>query len=143
PFPHFAVGHPPASEEGVDAGGHLLRPRSAALVVGEPGEREQGVVARGHDEDAEPRPPDLDERRILPGRRPGPFDARVDREERRPRHAVLQSRPGRFPKGTCAAWEALVERSDALPEGENLRACELERRPWHRARRYVLAAREA
>jgi hypothetical protein len=41
--------------------GHVLSSMPAFVVVGKQAEREDGKVARGDDEYAEPRPPDLDE----------------------------------------------------------------------------------
>ena len=129
PASGLAVAHPPAVEEGVQAGGDVLCALPAAGVVRQPPEREDRAVARRHDVRAEPRPPDLDERRILPGRRLGPLDPRVDREERGARHAVLQARPRRTPERARAGWEPLVERADAPSEREDLRPREVEPRP--------------
>src|SRR6185437_4269324 len=121
----------PPAEEAMNPRSHLLRPLPAAAAVGQPREREDGVVASRHDEHAEARPPDLDERRILPGRRARALDAGMDGKDGRPRHAVLQPRPRRLPQGPRTAREPFVERADAPPEGEDLGAGELERRPWH------------
>ena len=54
-----------------------------------------GAVLRRDDVRAEPRTPQLDERRVLPGRRLGALDARMDRQQRGARHAVRQARPRR------------------------------------------------
>jgi hypothetical protein len=63
----------------------------------------------------------LDERGILPTQWMRAFDARVDREERRARHAVLEARPRSTAEGARAAWETLVERADVPSEREDLR----------------------
>ena len=70
-------------------------------------------VARGDDVHVVPRTPDLHERRVLPGGRSGAFHARVDREERGARHAVLQPGPRGLPQRPAARRESLVQRSDA------------------------------
>ena len=129
---HVVVLQPTSGEVGVHACGHVLGSRTPTGVVGEPAEREDRTVARRHDVHAVARPPDLDERRILPAPWLRPLHPRVDREERRPRHAVRQSRPGRAPQGARTPREPLVERAGAPPEGEDLGARELERRRRHR-----------
>jgi hypothetical protein len=60
-IPRLAVGHPRAAEGGVEAGREVLRPLPALGVVGQRPEREDGQVARGDDEDAEPWPPELNQ----------------------------------------------------------------------------------
>ena len=72
---------------------------------------------------------DLDERRILPARWVRPLDARVDRKECGPRHAVLQARPGSTAERARAPWQPLVERADSPTEREDLRPREVEPRP--------------
>jgi hypothetical protein len=98
--PRLPVAHPRAAEERMQAGGQVFRPAPAVDVVGEPPEREHGKVARGDDEDAEPRPPQLDQGRVLPRRGVGPLDAGVDRQQGGAWHAVLQPRPRGTPKRT-------------------------------------------
>ena len=122
----FAVRHSPTVEEGVQAGGEILGHPPAGLIVGEPPEREDRVVARVDGVRTEPRAPELDERRILPAGRVSPLDACVDREDRGARHAVLQARPRRTPERARAGWEPLVERADVPPEREDLRPREVE-----------------
>src|SRR6266540_3001611 len=77
--PRLSVAHPRAAEERVEAGGEVFCPLPTLGIVGQRPEREDGQVARGDNEDTEPRSPELDERRILPRERFGPFNARVDR----------------------------------------------------------------
>jgi hypothetical protein len=50
----LSAGHPRAAEDGAQAGGAVLRPSSAFGIIGQCPEREDGQVARGDDEDAEP-----------------------------------------------------------------------------------------
>src|SRR5438093_5250126 len=100
--------------------------------VGEPPEREDGEVPCRDDVRVVTRPPELYQRRVLPGRRLGPLDTRMDGEERSPRHAVLQARPRRTPERAPSAWEQLVERADLPPEREDLRPRQVEPRPSQR-----------
>jgi len=65
------------------------------LVVGQPAQREQREVALGDDVGVVARPPELDQRGIVPGRRLDAFDPCMEGEQRRPRHAVLQACPRR------------------------------------------------
>ncbi len=90
-------------------------------------ERERREVDGGDDVHLVPRPPQLDERRVLPARGSGALDPRVDREQRGPRHAVLQARPGRLPQGAGPGWEPLVERTHPAAVGQDLVPCEAER----------------
>jgi hypothetical protein len=50
----------------------------------------------------------------------------MDREQRGPRHAVLQASPRGTPQRALAAWQALIERRGTAPEGKNLRAGEFQ-----------------
>jgi len=127
PASRLAVGHPPTGEEGVEAGGEVFRDPPAARGVRQPPGREDREVACRYDIRAEARPPELNERRVLPGGRASPLDTRMDRKERRTRHAVLQARPGRTPEGTRAGREPFVERADAPSERQDLRPREVER----------------
>jgi hypothetical protein len=131
--PCLPVAHPRAVEEGVQSGGEVLRPPPAFRVVRERPEREDRAVAYGDDEDVEPRPPELDERWVLPRGRFGPLDTCVDRQERGSRHAVLQPCPRRPPKGAPSGWEPLVERADVSPERDDLQPGDVEPRPGHAA----------
>jgi hypothetical protein len=56
------------------------------------------------------------------------LDARVDGEERGPRHAVLQARPRRLPQRARTRRLPPVERPDAAPEGEDLLSRQVEQR---------------
>ena len=112
-------------------GGEVLRHPPGAGSVRQPPEREDREVARRDDVRAVPRPPELDERRVLPGGRLGALDARVDREERGAGHAVLQAGPRRTPERAPSAWEPLVERADVSSEREDLRPREVEPRRPH------------
>src|SRR5207247_2754774 len=82
PSPRLAVGHPPSAEEGMEAVGEVLREPPALGIVRQPPEREDREIARRDDVRAEPRSPELNERRVLPRGRFGPLDARMAREER-------------------------------------------------------------
>src|SRR4029079_10753543 len=77
---------------------------------------------------AEPRPPDLDERRILP--RPGlrPVDPGMDRDEGRPRHAVRKAAPRRAPQRFRAGRQPPVERPGCAAVAEDLLPRQLDRR---------------
>ena len=129
--PGLAVGHPRATQEGVQAGGRVLRGPPGAGIVRQPPEREDREVACRDDVRAETRPPELDERWVLPGGRFGPLDARVDREERGSGHAVLQAGPSRTPERAPSGREPLIERADVSSEREDLRAREFEPRARH------------
>src|SRR5581483_5289426 len=122
----MAVGDPTALDGLAQPRSKILRTSPATFVVRVSADSEHSVVARRDDVHAEPRPPDLDERGILPRRRARPLDTGVDREQRGPRHAVLQTRPRRLPKRAGAGRKPLVEAGDAPAEGEDLRARQLE-----------------
>src|ERR1700736_6706071 len=107
----LSVGHPPAGEEGAQAGCDVLRPAPTFDVVRERPEREYGNVGRGDEEYVVARTPNLDERWILPCRWVRPLDPCVDRQEGCPGHAVLQAGPRRTPEGGLAFRKPLVERT--------------------------------
>ena len=73
------------------------RPPALAPSGSRPSEK-TAQVPRRDDVRAEPRTPELDERGVLPGRRPGALDPRMDRQERGARHAVLQAGPRGAPE---------------------------------------------
>src|SRR5688572_5784776 len=50
----------------------------------------------------------------------------MDRKQRGPRHAVLQTRPRRASQRSTAARQPLIERCGTAPEGENLRTGEFQ-----------------
>ena len=77
---------------------------------------------------------------VLPRRRPDVLDPRVERQQRRPRHAVLQPGPRGAPQRVRARRRPLLEPADPSPEGQDLFSGELEGR-WHRtgAPRYPTA----
>src|SRR5438094_2247473 len=85
--------HPRAAEEAAHASGEVLRDAQRAAFVGQPPEREDREVPCRDDVRVVTRPPDLDERRVFPGRGLGPLNTRMDREERSAGHAVLKARP--------------------------------------------------
>ena len=63
---------------------------------------------------------------IVPRRRLDPLDARVQREQRRPRHAVLEAGPRR-PLQRRRPWRrSFLEPTDPAPERENLLPGELQ-----------------
>ena len=101
-----------------------LGPQAALDVVGMPPQREQREVTLWNDVGAVARPPELGERRIIPRRRLDPVDARVQREQCRPRHAVLQARPRSAPQRLRALRHSLLEPTDPSSERQNLLPCE-------------------
>src|SRR6266571_2362604 len=127
----LAERHPRAAEEAAHASGEVLRDAQRAAFVRQPPEREDREVPCRHDVRVVTRPPDLDERRVFPGRGLGPLNTRMDREERSARHAVLQARPRRTPKRAPSPWESRIKRADPAPECEDLCPGEAERRPCH------------
>ena len=113
--------------------------RSSAFCAGlaavrQPAEREHGQVARRDHVGVVPRSPHLHERGILPGGRHGALHPRMDRQERGPRHAVLQAGPRRPAQRASAPWQPLIERSDAPPERQDLRSRDLQPLSAHVAR---------
>ena len=137
--PGLAVGHPPPPRCACRRAARSSATRRAPAFVRQPPEREDREIARRDDVRVVPRSPELDERRILPGGRLGPLDARVDREERGSGHAVLQAGPRRTPERAPSAREPLVERADVPPEREDLRPREVEPRRRHVTRRSTLS----
>ena len=129
PTPCLAVGHPAAGEVGVQPSGRVLRPPPPLRIVRQPPEREGREIARRDHVDLVARAPQLNERRVLPARRVGPLDPGVDRQERGPRHAVLQARPRRLPQRAPPGREPLVERADPPSEGQDLRSGQREAGP--------------
>ena len=77
--PRLAIRHPRAAQVGVQATRQVLCPPPTLRVIREPPEREDREVARGDDVHLISRPPELDERRVLPAGRPGSLDPRMDR----------------------------------------------------------------
>jgi hypothetical protein len=138
--PRLGVGHPPTVEEAVQAGGKLLRLPPARTSFWQSAKGKDHAVARGHDVRAEPRSPDLDKRPVLPAGRVSAYHPRVDRQERRPRHAVLQTRPRRTAERARAGRQPLIERADVPPERQDLRPRELKSRPSQRTPLPCLAA---
>ena len=128
PTSRRAVVHCPTAEELVEASGRVFGSPQGLGVVRQPPEREHGPILRRDHVGAESRPPQLHQRRVLPGGRSGPLDAGVDRQHRGPGHAVLQSRPRRPPQGPGAWREPLVECANPPPEREDLRPGEDETR---------------
>ena len=58
--PGFVMGHSPATDEGVQAGGQIFRNMPTSGIIRQPPEREKGKVTCGHDIHVVPRPPELD-----------------------------------------------------------------------------------
>ena len=100
-----------------------LTPRRVGIAT----EREQREVARRHDVAGVARPPQLGQRGMLPRRRLDALEPRVQGQDGRPRHAVLQPRPGRAAHGLLGQRLAPLEAADLPAEGQDLRAGELER----------------
>ncbi len=130
--PGVTVGRHRAAEVRVQTGGQFLRPPQAGRIVRQPPQREDTEVASRDDVGVEPRPPELDQRWVVPRGRQGSLDARVDREQRRPGHAVLQARPRRAPERPPAARQPRIEFADAPPEPKDPRSREVEPRGRHR-----------
>ena len=110
----------------MEAGGEILREPPSLLVVREPPAGEDREVAPRNDVRAESRPPQLDERGVLPRGRTRDLHASMDRERRRAGHAVLQAGPCRLPERFRAGQQPLVERLDIPSVGEDLRPREIE-----------------
>jgi hypothetical protein len=130
--PRLVRAEPAALEVGVQARGQVLGHASRAPVVRQPAERERGVVARRDDVGGVAQPPDLDERRILPRVRSCRCHPSVEGMQGRSRNAVLKPGPGRSAERDGPGREALVERTGAPPERDDLFAREIER--WRRDR---------
>ena len=75
---------------------------------------------------AEPRPPELDEGRVLPAGRRGTPDTCMDRQQRGPGTGILQAGPGGPAERLGARGKAFVERTDPSAEGKNLRPGQVE-----------------
>jgi hypothetical protein len=123
---------PAALEVGVQTRGQVLCHASRAPVVRQPSERERGVVARRDDVGGVAQSPDLDERRILPRVRSCRPHASMEGMQGRSRNAVLKPGPGRSSERGGSRWEALVERTGAPPERDDLLARDVERWPRDR-----------
>lgn len=124
--PHQTHCHPVPTEGGVQASREDLRFPRGARIVRQPPEREDGDIACRDDVSVVSRTPELDEGRVLPGRRFSPLDTSVNREERGSRHTVLQARPRRPPQRTPSGREPLIESPHPPPEGKDLRASEVQ-----------------
>ena len=116
------VSHPGAAEHGVQAAGDVLRPVPALRVIGQRPEGEDGHVPGGDHKDAVPRPPQLNQRGVLPGAGIGSRHARMDGQQRGAGHAVLQPGPGGPPQGIRPAGTADVQAAGVAPEGQDLGA---------------------
>ena len=64
--------------------------------------------------------------------RPGAFHARLDRQQRRTRHAVLDPGPRHLPQRRVSGRESLLEGADPPPERKDLRSCGPQPPPWPR-----------
>ncbi len=129
-----ALRHPAAGERRLQPSGDLLCALPRPGFVWEPAEGKDREIALGHDIDAEPGAPDLDQRRILPTSWFRSGHARMNREQRGPRHAVLQAGPRGTPQRATAVRQPRLERLRLSPKGENLRTGEFQSdshvRPW-------------
>jgi hypothetical protein len=85
----LGVGEPSTIEEGIQSIGGFLGEPATLGIVRKPAEREDRTIIRRDDVGVVPWPPHLDQGGIFPGIGPHPFDARMERQERRARHAVL------------------------------------------------------
>ena len=106
------------------AGYHEWNRQNARTIQLETAPVDPRDILRGDHIRAVPRPPHLHERLVRPAGGLGSLHAGVDREQRRPRHAVLQSRPGRQPQRFVPVGQAPVKRARATPEGQDLLAGE-------------------
>ena len=97
--------------------------------VGQAAHRERRVIPGCHDIGAVPRPPDLDEGRVVERRGRSALDTRMDREQRRARHAVLEPGRGGTSQRADAPRHALVERLGASAIREDLLSCQSQSRP--------------
>ena len=109
----------------VDTPSEILELATVVDFVRHSPERERRDVSSGDDVRAETRPPYLRERWVLPRRMQGALDTSVDREEGSARHAVLQTSPRCPPERGRAQRQPFVERTNAPPEREDLRAREV------------------
>ena len=105
----------------------LLRPPTEATPLRQPAKREGRVLPRRDDIRGVARPPDLDERRVLPGIGRSPPDPGMEGVKRRPRDAVLQAYPSRASKRIRPVRQALLEPVGRSPVGQDLRTAERER----------------
>src|SRR3712207_1880877 len=105
---------------GTELLGQPLGPLATFRVVGKSPEREQREVLLRDDIRAVPRPPELGERGVVQRRRLHAVEARVEGEERRARHAVLQAGPRGPSKRIRSQRNALLEPADSTPEREDL-----------------------
>ncbi len=122
----LAVTHPPAGQGGRELLGGSDGPLAPLGVVRQDAQGKDREVGLGDDEHAVTRTPYLDKRRILPCGGAGALDARMDRQQRGPRHAVLQPRPRGSPQRGRSRGQPLVERADASSERQDLRPRQLE-----------------
>jgi hypothetical protein len=124
--PDFAVHHAFTVEIEAWPLGHLLRPQATLGVIGPPSQREQREVALGDDIGLIARSPELGERQMLPRRRLDPLDARMQREQRGSRHAVLQTCPRRPPQRLRVPRHSRIEPTDPPSERQDLPSSEPE-----------------
>ena len=120
-----------AAEKDLQASGQIQRPSADLAAVREPAEREHGEIARRDDVHVVPRSPHLHERGVSPDGRAGTFHARVEGQQRRAGHAVLNTGPGGAPQRRSSSWQPLIERSDASSKREDLRSRKPESRSHH------------
>ncbi len=100
--------------------GHLLGSLPAGTVIGQSPQREHRDVHRCHHVSVVARAPNLDQSGIVPCGGLCALHPGMDREQRRPGHAVLQSRPGHLPQRVGTHRKPLVEGSNPTPKGEDL-----------------------
>ena len=118
--PDLTVRHALRPEMEAQPLGHPFGPQAALGALREPAQREQREVALRDDIGLVTRSPELGERGMLPRRRLDPVDPRVQRQQRGPRHAVLQAGPRRTPQRLRALHHPLLEPADPSSERQDL-----------------------
>ena len=115
PVAGLGIGHPAARKEPLESVGGRHGAGEPCRLIRHPPEREDRPVLGRDDVGTEPRPPDLDECRVLPGVRARARDAGVDREERA--WGMLSDRPAQA-----------ARRRDRAPGGRRLSSAETRNR---------------
>ena len=102
------------------AGGGGVRTRLSPRIRGQAPQGEDGVVDGRHSVDAESRPPHLNEAGVLPRQGRDARHPRMQGQQGRAGHGILQTRPGGGAQGGGAQGHARVQRPRPAPEGQEL-----------------------